>query len=193
MYAPHVLPAASDYDALYRAFRWQVPAHYNIGVDVCDRWAASDPGRIAIFHVGADGAVEEISYGALRETSNRLANVLAAHGIGRGDRVAILLPQAPAVAGEPHRHLQARRDRAAAGDPVRQRGDLLSPERFRRPGADHQRAGLEKLAGVRAAIPGLEFVLSLDGPADGAEDFHAVLARAADEFTPVATSPTIPR
>ena len=66
MYAPHVLPAASDYDALYRAFRWQVPAHYNIGVDVCDRWAASEPGRIAIFHVGANGAVQEISYGALR-------------------------------------------------------------------------------------------------------------------------------
>ena len=39
MYAPHVLPAASDYDALCRAFRWQVPAQYNIGVDVCDRWA----------------------------------------------------------------------------------------------------------------------------------------------------------
>ena len=98
MYAPHVLPAASDYDALYRAFRWQVPAHYNIGVDVCDRWAASEPGRIAIFHVGADGAMQEISYGALRGSSNRLANALAAHGIGRGDRVAILLPQAPAVA-----------------------------------------------------------------------------------------------
>ena len=78
MYAPHVLPAASDYDALYRAFRWQVPAHYNIGVDVCDRWAASEPGRIAIFHVGANGAVQEISYGALRGSSNRLANALAA-------------------------------------------------------------------------------------------------------------------
>jgi acetyl-CoA synthetase len=39
MYAPHVLPAARSYDALYRSFRWQVPAHYNIGVDVCDRWA----------------------------------------------------------------------------------------------------------------------------------------------------------
>ena len=34
----------------------------------------------------------------LRETSNRLANVLRAHGIARGDRVAILLPQAPEVA-----------------------------------------------------------------------------------------------
>ena len=47
--------------------------------------------------------------------------------------------------------------------------------------------GLEKLAGARAAMPDLELVLSVDGAADGAEDFHAVLARAADEFTPVAT------
>ena len=83
MYAPHVLPAASDYDALCRAFRWQVPARYNIGLDVCDRWAKVEPGRIALFHVDAHGAVEEISYGALRESSNRLANALAAHGIRR--------------------------------------------------------------------------------------------------------------
>src|SRR6185295_13194859 len=48
--------------------------------------------------------------------------------------------------------------------------------------------GLEKLAGARAAIPDLELVLSVDGPADGAEDFNAVLARAASEFTPVATT-----
>src|SRR3954469_24138311 len=99
MYAPHVLPAASDYDALYRAFRWQVPAYYNIGVDVCDRWAAGEPGRIAIFHVGSNGAVQEISYGALRGSSNRLAHALVAHGIRRGDRTAFLLPQPPAVPG----------------------------------------------------------------------------------------------
>jgi hypothetical protein len=86
MYAPHVLSPARDYDALYRSFRWQVPARYNIGVDVCDRWATREPGRTAIFNLGADGAVEEIGYGALRERSNRLANVLAARGIGRGDR-----------------------------------------------------------------------------------------------------------
>src|SRR4030088_2402756 len=98
MYAPHVLPAARSYDALYRSFRWQVPAHYNIGVDVCDRWAQTEPGRTAIFNVRSDGGIEEISYGALRETSNRLANALAGRGIRRGDRVAILLPQGPAVA-----------------------------------------------------------------------------------------------
>src|SRR5262249_59030597 len=74
---------------------------YNIGVDVCDRWAEIDPARTAIFNLGADGAVEEVSYGALREASNRLANALAARGIGRGDRIALLLPQGPAVAVSP--------------------------------------------------------------------------------------------
>ena len=33
MYAAHVLPAARDYGTLYHSFRWQVPAHYNIGGD----------------------------------------------------------------------------------------------------------------------------------------------------------------
>ena len=45
-----------------------------------------------------DGREDAISFGWLRETSNRLANVLRAHGIGRGDRVAIMLPQTPEVA-----------------------------------------------------------------------------------------------
>src|SRR5258708_26948622 len=102
MYASHVLPAARDYGALYRSFRWQIPARYNIGVDVCDRWAEIDPARTAIFNLGADGAVEEVRYGALREASNRLANALAARGIGRGDRIALLLAQGPAAPGRRH-------------------------------------------------------------------------------------------
>src|SRR5215470_4330336 len=93
-----MLPDIRNYQELYRAFRWQVPARYNIGVDVCDRWAAADPRRLAILHVAADGAVHEVSYGWLKETSDRLANALAAHEVARGDRVAILLPQAPEVA-----------------------------------------------------------------------------------------------
>jgi acetyl-CoA synthetase len=187
MYAPHVLPAASDYDALYRAFRWHVPAHYNIGVDVCDRWAASEPGRVAIFHVGANGAVQEISYGALRESSNRLANALAAHGIRRGDRVAILLPQAPAVAAS---HIAIYKLGAIALPLAILFGNEAISYRLQDSGARAlitNAQGVEKLAGARAAMPDLELVLSVDGAADGAEDFHAVLARAADEFTPVAT------
>src|ERR1019366_7862185 len=93
-----VVPSVPDYDTLYRQFRWQVPARYNIGVDVCDRWAAAEPDRLAILHARPDGRDDAITYGWLRETSNRLANVLRAQGIAGGDRVAILLPQAPEVA-----------------------------------------------------------------------------------------------
>ena len=75
-----VLPRLNNYDDVYRQFRWNVPARYNIGVDVCDRWAALEPGRLAILHVRPDGRDDAISYGWLRETSNRLANVLRAHG-----------------------------------------------------------------------------------------------------------------
>ena len=188
MYAPHVLPAASDYDALCRAFRWRVPAHYNIGVDVCDRWAEIEPGRIAIFHVGAGGAVEEISYGALRESSNRLANALAGHGIGRGDRVAILLPQAPAVAAS---HIAIYKLGAIALPLAILFGNEAISYRLKDSGARAlitNARGLEKLAGARAALPDLELVLSIDGPAEGAEDFHAVLARATGDFTPAATT-----
>ena len=188
MYAPHVLPAASDYDALCRAFRWRVPAHYNIGVDVCDRWAEIEPRRIAIFHVGAGGAVEEISYGALRESSNRLANALAGHGIGRGDRVAILLPQAPAVAAS---HIAIYKLGAIALPLAILFGNEAISYRLKDSGARvliTNARGLEKLAGARAVLPDLELVLSIDGPAKGAEDFHAVLARATGDFTPAATT-----
>src|SRR6266511_2478554 len=81
MYAPHVLPAARDYDALYRSFRWQVPAHYNIGVDVCDRWADVDPRRIAIVDLRADGGVDEISYRL--EDSGARALITNAQGLAK--------------------------------------------------------------------------------------------------------------
>ena len=93
-----VLPDVRDYAALYRQFRWNIPARYNIAVSCCDQWAAAEPSRLAILHVRGDGRQDAISYGWLREISNRLANVLRAHDIARGDRVAIMLPQTPEVA-----------------------------------------------------------------------------------------------
>jgi acetyl-CoA synthetase len=187
MYAPHVLPPARDYDALYRSFRWQVPARYNIGADVCDRWAAAEPGRIAILDVRPDGAVAEVSYGALREASNRLANVLAGHGIARGDRVAILLPQGPTVAIS---HIAIYKLGAVALPLAMLFGVEAIAYRLKDSGARAlitNAQGLAKLVGTDA-VAGLDLVLSVDGAGDGAEDFHAALARAASEFTPADTA-----
>src|SRR5512132_2406521 len=192
MYAPPVLPPAREYDALYRSFRWQIPALYNIGVDVCDRWAELDAARTAIFNVRADGKVEEVNYGGLREASNRLANALAARGIGRGDRIAILLPQGPAVAVS---HIAIYKLGAIALPLAMLFGVDAIAYRLADSGARAlitNAQGLAKLAAGRDVASGLEFVWSIDGSADGAEDFHAVLARAASDFAPVATTPDDP-
>jgi acetyl-CoA synthetase len=186
MYASHVLPAARDYDALCRSFRWQVPAQFNIGVDVCDRWAQTEPARIAILNVRAEGGVDEMSYGWLRETSNRLANVLAARGIRRGDRVAILLPQAPAVAAA---HVAIYKLGAIALPLAMLFGVEAISYRLGDSGARAlitNARGLAKLAGIRDAVPAV--VLSVDGPGDGADGFFETLARASPRFAPVNTA-----
>ena len=185
-------PPTRDYDAIYRQFRWNIPAWYNIGVDCCDRWAAQDPGRLAILHVRPEGGEEAISYGWLRETSNRLANVLRAHGVARGDRVAILLPQAPEVAAV---HIAIYK-LAAVALPI---AILFGPDalsyRLQNSGAKAlitNAQGLAKLSGIRAEAPGLTCVLSIDGEADGAGSFPDLLAKASTDFTPEITSPDDP-
>src|SRR2546430_16148878 len=95
MYASHVLPTARDYGALYRKFRWQVPARYNIGVDVCDRWAQRDPDRLALVNLLADGTSEEIRYGWLKQSSDRVAHALPGPRLARGDRAPHYPPPMP--------------------------------------------------------------------------------------------------
>jgi acetyl-CoA synthetase len=49
-------------------------------------------------HERFDGARRELTWGELQDLSNRAANLLAAHGVGRGDRVAVVLPPTPETA-----------------------------------------------------------------------------------------------
>jgi acetyl-CoA synthetase len=183
-----MLPASRDYDELRRNFRWQVPARFNIGVDVCDRWAACEPDRLAVLHLWPDGRAEEISYGTLCETSNRLANALRAHGIARGDRVAILLPQTPEVAAA---HIAIYKLAAIALPLAILFGiDALS-YRLQNSGARAvvtNAQGLARLAEIRADLPHLRLMLSIDGPGDGALGLHETLARASPDFSAEDTS-----
>jgi acetyl-CoA synthetase len=187
-----LLSPTNDYDTLYRRFRWELPPTYNIGVEVCDRWAAAEPDRLALVHIRPDGRADNITYGWLRDTSNRLANALAAHGVGRGDRVAILLPQAPEVAAI---HVAIYKLGAIALPLASLFGvDALS-YRLHNAGVKAllcNAGGLAKLAAIRAGLPELALVVSLDGAADGALGFADLLARAAADFTPVATAPDDP-
>ena len=92
-----MLERAESYEALTRDFGWRVPKRYNIGVDVCDKWAG-ETGRLALIHKRADGRVERFTFAELKRLSDKLANALRAAGLSRSERIGILLPQAPETA-----------------------------------------------------------------------------------------------
>ena len=47
--------------------------------------------KVAMIWEAASGAIERHTFDDMRRQSNRFANVLAAHGLARGDRLAVLL------------------------------------------------------------------------------------------------------
>ncbi|WP_312847256.1 AMP-binding protein [Aliiroseovarius sp. M344] len=78
-------------------FAWDIPTQFNIAERCCDSWAARDGSRVALTHVAQDGAATDWTFEELKAASDRLATVLRSRGLGKGDRIAILLGQGPEV------------------------------------------------------------------------------------------------
>jgi acetyl-CoA synthetase len=181
-----VLERRGTYAETRDAFSWRVPPRFNIAQAACDRHAGVRDA--ALLTEAADGGALSVSFAQLRELSSRLANALAAHGIERGDRVAILLPQCVETAVA---HLAAYR----MGAVVLPLFTLFGPEAIEYRLADSgARAliagdeGLAKLHGMRDRLPELRLVLGTDGARDGGVlDFHAELARGAPDHAPLDT------
>ena len=85
----------SSYEEAVEQHEWNVPERYNIAQDCCDKHPAD---KLAMIHEDFEGTVREVRWGELQELSNRFANVLRAHGLEQGDRVAMLLPPTPETA-----------------------------------------------------------------------------------------------
>jgi acetyl-CoA synthetase len=85
----------SDYEKLYRDFKWEVPEYYNFGFEVIDKWA-QDRTKLAL--VSLDRSSENAHYQTFYELSylsNRFVNVLRNLGVGKGERVLIILESIP--------------------------------------------------------------------------------------------------
>jgi acetyl-CoA synthetase len=200
-----MLHKAASYEELRGAFRWQVPEHYNIGVDVCDRHATGER-RLALVFQDEGGTVRRFTFDEIKAQSNRFANVLAAHGLVRGDRLAILLPQAPETAIA---HVAAYKAGLVAVPLFTLFGEDALEYRLGNSGATAlvtDRTGYAKIAAIRERLPDLRHIYLIEGsdgaalaapsvrdatqrasPAGGTQDFAALLARASDAFIPVAT------
>ncbi len=83
------------YERACEEHSWNVPERYNIAADVCDK---HPPEKLAMVWERFDGERREVEWGELQELSDRAANMLAERGVGKGDRVAVVLPPTPETA-----------------------------------------------------------------------------------------------
>jgi acetyl-CoA synthetase len=174
------------YPELYRSFRWQVPAQFNIA-EVCGRRWAAESSRVAIYAQDDEGGRAVYTYAALAADANRLSNALAALGVKAGDRVAIVLPQRAETAIA---HL-AVYQLGAVATPL---SILFGPDALEYRLQDSaavvaicDNSAAESLLALRAQCPALREVITVGMVADGAHEWSRLLLRNAEGFAPVKT------
>jgi acetyl-CoA synthetase len=169
-----MLSPAATYEQLVARFAWRVPPRFNIAAACCDAWAAADPGRPAVIEARSDGGIDILTFGKLKQASDRLADALATRGIGRGDRVAIMLPQGRHV---PIAHIAAYRLGAIAVPLAILFGVDAIGYRLADSGAAVLITNAAGLAKARAAGASC-LAISTDGPDGAALGFDELIAAA---------------
>jgi acetyl-CoA synthetase len=172
------------WEAVEREFSWYLTGKVNIAYEAIDRHA-NDPlrgDRYCLIYEDAERC-ERITYRAMRDLSNKFANVLTDLGVKQGDRVFIFLPRCPeyyialagcAKAGAVCSPLFEALMEMAVGERLRGSGaavvvttPLMAP-----------RVPLHELSGLRVILVGADD--SRLGP--GAVSWEAAMARASSDF-----------
>jgi acetyl-CoA synthetase len=81
----------TSYEDFQAHFRIRVPEDFNFAYDVVDWYAAHEPDRRALVWCDERGGKATFTFAQMKEASDRAANLLQAHGIGRGDPVMLIL------------------------------------------------------------------------------------------------------
>jgi acetyl-CoA synthetase len=186
-----VLRPAKTYDGVRRTFRWDIPERYNIGFDAVDKHVAAGRGdQPALLYAGDSAELVRYAFRDIARKSNQLANLLLAHGIRRGDRVGILLPQRPETAIA---HIAIYKLGVIAVPLFTLFGPDALEYRLADSGAralvTHM-ASLEKIASIRERLPELACLIVVDGGGSEAGpvvDLRQEIEAASDRFTPVDT------
>ncbi len=86
-----LLTHREDYDTAYRDFRWPEITEFNWALDHFDAVAAQRGDQRALWIVEQDGSEAHWTYRELSARSNQVANWLREQGVGRGDRIILML------------------------------------------------------------------------------------------------------
>ena len=176
----------------YERFRWHVPPDFNIAQHACRRWA-DDGSRLALRWEDESGETRTATYAELLADANRLSNALAALGVARGDRVALVLPQRPETIVTYLACFQM----GAIAVPL---SFLFGPDalEYRLGNSGSKVAVVDpttwaSLAPIRERLPELRQVIGVAGArASGMLDWDETLAAASREYAPPGTRATDP-
>ena len=80
-----------DDKGLLARFRANYPDSFNFAYDIVDDIATNDPDRPAMVWCNPEGEEHRFTFADIKYWSDKTANVFAAHGIGRGDMVMVIL------------------------------------------------------------------------------------------------------
>jgi acyl-coenzyme A synthetase/AMP-(fatty) acid ligase len=169
-----------DYEKTYASFDWETPERFNFGRDVVDRWATQD--RAAMVWLGTDGEERRFDFAQFSVLSNRFADAARQMGVGRGDRVMVLLGKVP----EWHAVLTGLLKLGAIAIPCAPQlrsGDLA----FR---AEHSGSvamvagpeGIDEVEKMRGEAPGLRHFISLGEERDGWDSYEDLMDGASEAF-----------
>ena len=81
----------TSYEQTMRDFKVNIKDDFNFGFDVVDKYAKLDPQKTALVWCNDSGEEKYITFADVSRESNRIANMLYAKGIGKGDHVLLML------------------------------------------------------------------------------------------------------
>jgi acetyl-CoA synthetase len=91
-----LLQHRTDYEFVYRNFNWPELKHFNWALDYFDGYARGNQ-KPALWIVDEYGSEQKFSYDQMSRHSNQVANFLREHGVRRGDRIIVMLPNVVAM------------------------------------------------------------------------------------------------
>lgn len=80
-----------DNNGFIKDYNLKCPDEFNFSYDIIDKIAEVEPNRRAIVWCNPKGEEHTFTYGDLKKNSDRVANMLRQKGIGKGDKVMLIL------------------------------------------------------------------------------------------------------
>jgi acetyl-CoA synthetase len=92
----YLLEHREDYETVRREFHWPHLTDFNWALDYFDGYARENS-KPALWIVEDDGTELNLSFAEMSRRSNQVANFLRRHGVRRGDRIIVMLPNVVAI------------------------------------------------------------------------------------------------